>query len=410
LLSRKVFLVRLTQALRFKGPDGEMHDIRAASTLGLPPAEMVSPPPDVAVNREKLQAYQKEHKPFGGTFADLLVNYLTKRSPQEYKRDLADEYVVSADGRVASPPLLIGQGERTQPDWLFRFLLDPPRIRKLTVLRMPKFNMSQDEARGLVNYFAAATRISNPGIGLTYPYADIPQQADFSGPYWRQKTADYIARLKAGDGAAYKKRVQDLQPRWEQILKEHQGQLDTAKNKLDAATKRVEAANQKKQEAAVKESEKDRSAWEAEVKRLTEAVGNGSVAKQRAAWEEQEAYLTDAFKLFANRDLCQGCHQIGSLEASKPPKEQGPPLHIAFERLRPGWSQRWVANPQRYLTYPSIMPQNFAANERGYQDLFVGSPLEQVTAVRDIMLVYPRAAELPLNRQWVLPTGTGDKK
>jgi len=410
----KAFLLTLTQALRFQGADGDMHDIRSSSTLSLPPSEMISPSPEVAVNRERLAAQQKMQGPLGGTFADLLVNYLVKRSPKEYKRDSgdpADEHSDSADARVASPPLLIGQGERTQTEWLFRFLLDPPRIRKMTVLRMPKFNMSQDEARALVNYFAAVTRISNSGLGLTYPYASVPQQADFTDPYWRQKTAAYVARLKAGGGAEYRKRALELQPRWEQILKEYQGQLKDAKEKLTAAAARAEEVKKKQeQEAAVKEAESARSAWEGEVKRLSDAVASSSVDKQRAAWEQNEAYLIDAFKLVANRDLCLGCHGIGGLEASKPPQEQGPPLSISFERLRPGWTQRWVANPQRYLTYPSIMPQNFLANKRDYQHLFVGSPLEQVTAVRDVMMVYPRAAELPLNRQWMLPSGTGEKK
>jgi hypothetical protein len=139
-------------------------------------------------------------------------------------------------------------------------------------------------------------------------------------------------------------------------------------------------------------------------------VANNSVEKQQAAWKDHGAYVTDAYKLLANRDLCLGCHQIGSQDASKPPEEQGPPLHIAFERLRPGWSERWIANPQRYLTYPSIMPQNFPANKRDYQDLFVGSAFEQVSAIRDVMLAYPRVADLPLSRHWVLPGAMGDRK
>jgi hypothetical protein len=371
-----------------------------------------------------------------------LVNYLAKRSPKQYKRDSGDptdETSDSADARVASPPLLIGQGERTQPDWLFRFLLDPPRIREMTVLRMPKFNMSQDEARTLVSYFAGVTRISNPGLGLTYPYASVPQQSDLTSPYWRQKTAEYVARLKAGDGAEYKRRVdEELKPRWEIILKDYESQLKSAQEKQKAAaeraekaakelaeaTKGVEDAKKKNEkgaggeaekarsakETAAKEAERAKSAWDGEVARLSQAVKDHSLAEQQAAWEQREAYVTDGFKLLANRDLCLGCHRVANLDAAKPREEQGPPLHIAFERLRPGWTQRWTANPQRYLTYPSIMPQNFPANERRFQHLFVGSPLEQVTAIRDVLMIYPRAAELPLNRQWALPANTGDKK
>ena len=409
----KAFLITLTQALHFEGADKKVHDIRSSSTLSLPPANLLAPPPDIAMNKERLAAYEKVQGPLGGTFADLLVNYLATRSPKQYKRDSGDPNDMnsdSADARVAAPPILIGQGERTQPDWLFRFLLDPPRIRKMTVLRMPKFNMNPDEARALVNYFAAATRISNPGVGLEYPYNAVAQQGDFTDPYWSKKAKDYVTRLKAGNGAAYKKRVAELRPVWEQILKEHEGELKAAKEKLSAATKRVDALKDSKDEAAVKQADSTRSAWEGEVKRLSDAVAASSVEKQQAAWEQSQAYVTDAFKLLVNRDLCLGCHRIGPLDASKSIQEQGPQLDIMFERLRPGWTQRWIANPQRYLTYPSIMPQNFLANKQDYQPLFVGSPLEQLTAVRDVLMAYPRAAELALNRQWMLPSDTGGKR
>ena len=60
------------------------------------------------------------------------------------------------------PPPLVGEGTKVQPDWLYRFLLDPYRIRPATVLRMPKFNMSTDEASALVDYFAAIDNANYP--------------------------------------------------------------------------------------------------------------------------------------------------------------------------------------------------------------------------------------------------------
>ena len=62
----------------------------------------------------------------------------------------------SSRARAAVPPILLGQGERTQPKWLYQFLLNPEPIRKMVVLRMPKFNMSPDEAQTLVDYFAGS--------------------------------------------------------------------------------------------------------------------------------------------------------------------------------------------------------------------------------------------------------------
>ncbi len=69
----------------------------------------------------------------------------------------------------ASPPPLYKQGIKVQTPWLFRFLKNPEQIRYTTVLRMPRFNMSDSEAQTLANYFAAVDEVE-------YPYQSIPQQ------------------------------------------------------------------------------------------------------------------------------------------------------------------------------------------------------------------------------------------
>src|SRR5690606_1082881 len=67
------------------------------------------------------------------------------------------------------PPPLYLEGTKVQTPWLYSFLKDPMRLRHTTVLRMPKFNMSDAEAQGLANYFAAVDKVP-------YPYQDIPQR------------------------------------------------------------------------------------------------------------------------------------------------------------------------------------------------------------------------------------------
>jgi hypothetical protein len=62
------------------------------------------------------------------------------------------------------PPPLIGEGKKVQSQWLHDFLLEPYAIRPAVFLRMPKFNMTPDEATKLAAYFAA---IDN----AEYPYA-----------------------------------------------------------------------------------------------------------------------------------------------------------------------------------------------------------------------------------------------
>ncbi|MFN9236034.1 MAG: hypothetical protein ACK6D4_15475, partial [Planctomyces sp.] len=58
-------------------------------------------------------------------------------------------------------------------NWLYSFLLEPGKIRYTTVLRMPRFNMSQQEARVLANYFAAVD-------GAEFPYEEQgPKDVDY---------------------------------------------------------------------------------------------------------------------------------------------------------------------------------------------------------------------------------------
>jgi cytochrome c2 len=94
----------------------------------------------------------------GGLLARLLFPVVVADNPTYNTEAKAQE----AWGWL--PPPLIGEGSKVQTAWLHDFLLDPYPIRPAAVLRMPKFNMSSDEAKLLANYFAAVD-------GATYPYA-----------------------------------------------------------------------------------------------------------------------------------------------------------------------------------------------------------------------------------------------
>ncbi len=99
----------------------------------------------------------------GGGFAEWLVESLME-SKTGGNRSLAWQ---------ASPPPLIQEGAKVQTPWLYQFLLEPTKIRYTTVLRMPRFNMSEAEAKTLANYFAAAD-------GEKFPYQEnLPADADY---------------------------------------------------------------------------------------------------------------------------------------------------------------------------------------------------------------------------------------
>ncbi|MDX1967646.1 MAG: c-type cytochrome [Planctomycetaceae bacterium] len=115
-------------------------------------------------------ALQGIHPARGGKYAEWLAQRLTE-SRQVKQLSL---------GYQAAPPPLYLEGHKVQTPWLFNFLRNPTQIRHTTVLRMPRFNMSSEEAQDLANYFAAVD-------GAAYPYQPIPQ-----------REAPYVAAADAG--------------------------------------------------------------------------------------------------------------------------------------------------------------------------------------------------------------------
>jgi len=94
----------------------------------------------------------------GGFLTKYLFSYVVKREPKINPNK-------KGKGKEAwawLPPPLVGEGKKVQTDWLHDFLLDPYPIRPAVVLRMPKFNMSSEEATKLVNYFAAVDNVDYP--------------------------------------------------------------------------------------------------------------------------------------------------------------------------------------------------------------------------------------------------------
>lgn len=99
----------------------------------------------------------------GGHFAEWLVETLME-TKTDGNRSLAWQ---------ASPPPLIQEGFKVQTPWLYQFLREPGKIRYTTVLRMPRFNLSEAEAMTLANYFAAVD-------GAEFPYQENgPSSPDY---------------------------------------------------------------------------------------------------------------------------------------------------------------------------------------------------------------------------------------
>ncbi|GJM23479.1 MAG: hypothetical protein DHS20C15_33940 [Planctomycetota bacterium] len=80
-------------------------------------------------------------------------------------REIPGEFLVYGEGEggmgryiddsAMRPPVLRGQGAKSNPDWLFDFLLDPYIVRTHVNVRMPTFGLSEHESLALVRWFAA---------------------------------------------------------------------------------------------------------------------------------------------------------------------------------------------------------------------------------------------------------------
>ncbi len=86
------------------------------------------------------------------------------------------------DDKFRTPPKLLREGAKVYPDWLFKFLKSPFKLRENYQLRMPTFQFTDEEASELVAYFSAKA-------GAPYPFVqkkfDVLSAAD-------RATADHL--------------------------------------------------------------------------------------------------------------------------------------------------------------------------------------------------------------------------
>jgi mono/diheme cytochrome c family protein len=68
------------------------------------------------------------------------------------------------DNLQLAPPVLHGEGAKVQSDWLFSFLKSPVPIRPWLKVRMPTFNLSDEDASAIVAYFTARAHKDIPFV------------------------------------------------------------------------------------------------------------------------------------------------------------------------------------------------------------------------------------------------------
>jgi cbb3-type cytochrome oxidase cytochrome c subunit len=94
----------------------------------------------------------------GGAIRQAIAKHLMSEGRSE------DE--ASSLAPAFAPPIIEGEGDKVQPDWLFGFLKAPTPIRPWLQVRMPSFDFSDRELNAVVTHFAAKD-------GRTYPFQTI---------------------------------------------------------------------------------------------------------------------------------------------------------------------------------------------------------------------------------------------
>jgi mono/diheme cytochrome c family protein len=289
-------VVELWEAIRF--PDGK--------------GGMVNYPAGLNRVQVPVNPSWQQHGPTGGAFAEVLARILAKAESKQLVGDRPNLM-----GSI--PPVLFREGQKVQPQWLFEFLQSPHEIRPSVArnLRMPRFNMSRDDAEALVNYFIAVDRILNPAVGTEY-FVARPQAQD--PDYQRRMNQDYRARLAHAFAGV-------------------QG-FDASKGD----------------------------------------------------------YFDTGWRLLTDKNLCLKCHDIGAYKAEGKPEEKGPSLHMAADRLRPDYIERWVSMPKRLVPY-TLMPQYEPFYAGGHEYVALQAGLGKPTtraALAATALLDPTGATLPL--------------
>jgi mono/diheme cytochrome c family protein len=431
--------LRPTQAVRFEDKDNGVRNIPSGTLLSLPADSLM---------QLTSQAGPLDPTPYGGYFGDLLMG---DGGPGSYMNSHPNLPSGPAEEvrRAVLPPPLHREGEKVQPGWLQRFLRDPKPIRppERMLLRMPKFNMSDEEIDAIVRYFIAVDRLENPGASTTNAWLP-PEQLNVE--FWQKRNAEYLKKL----GDKLKKREEDetlqdplknfiefrIVPEIPGLLEQKKAQVlvqeDVIKKLKDDKT-----ASDKDKEAAetkLKQLKDEQKSLEERVNDLKKDPDKAREAETKKAlpeyvqrWKSNETYATDAYHLLVSRSTkdttCLKCHNIAENEASD---RQGPTLffrkdqmlfqtaaggsqqsegeaYIASERLRPEWVQRWVAQPKRLHGYDTPMVQVFLKDPTDLQKrLFEAddkadptkAQADRITALRDVLMNTPPVADLPPNR------------
>jgi len=98
-----------------------------------------------------------------------------------YTGDIRQAAQYQGDNSTLAPPIINGEGAKTQPPWLFSFFKNIKRLRPWLNVRMPTFGFTDEQATSVVAMFSAFDHAEYP-----YRYYDVKLEGD------RKKVAEAL--------------------------------------------------------------------------------------------------------------------------------------------------------------------------------------------------------------------------
>ncbi len=250
--------------------------------------------------------------------------------------------------RAYFPPLLDGQGARTQPEWLFNFLTDPSmgagagskaHLRPWMSARMPTFGFNQQELNDLIAYFAHEE---------TWHTANDPAKWDALAEEFRSKFDGYDNRGMK-EGGAEKRQLYDAL-----LARNYRDSGGTFLHQTDYPY------------------------------------------LSQLEWELGDERHEMARRFFTSPQLnCIQCHMPGGIiPEGKTAADMAPVLNLAKNRLQPNWVKRWLEGPGRYQ--PGTKMPSLWAEENGVREPIhdkLQDAHEEMYLIRDYLFSEPFAED-----------------
>lgn len=343
---------------------------------------------------------------------------------QHFRREIAGRLVFDITN---APPLLWGQGAKVQHNWMHRFLHQVEPLRPWLQIRMPSYDLTDEQATTLVEYFAALSqddsqqltewmtqvkehRRSEASRELGIPIADVTEEQlrEFAKDWFQQDSfRRHAANLSRWAVERQLVREGDVDPlalepdRLERGFEQVWERTEFLKQLYDVEYPFVQPPSPLSPEPRYElgfSFIKDMGCLQChvlgpmlpgpaettndfvQVFRLDAVRGEGS---QAVAVLNGKPYpvgsVIDGHTLISAEDLIHGSGDretkaivegpgpSGDLERILLVAPSAPNLGLTYERLRPRWVHDWMLNPQ--LIQPGTkMPQNFGGGRSPFED------------------------------------------